>query len=276
MVGVHLRATSATNHGFPNGTYPVIDELAAGGTSEITLKVQGTAPTWYVDYEQPYHVVSVDPTALSVLGIEGAVVTVLAGSGRGTLVIDDGGVGMRLGEDSYFIAPIAAVHAAPIAEVITTADYHGGYASHVVYPAGTPELAIALVDDARLPHRLVDTSMLVTGATRTGWDTVKLPDAAPGHHTLTVRTGDGRATELDIEVVTGPDQMVVLTDNPSYVCFAALAQDAFVAGLTWTYALDGASVKPEGIGPNCVSKLHLGRGTLTATAGQVSRAVTVR
>jgi hypothetical protein len=276
-IDLRLNAPVPTNHGFPNGTYTVIDELAAGGTSDIRVQVANADLTSYADYDRPYLAVSEQPSTLSILGTEGAVVTVLAVQATVdsvTLVIDDAAAGGRV-KHGYFIAPIASIHAAPTSEVIAVPEYHGGYATHVVYPAGTVEFAIALLDDAPTPHRLIDTSLLVTGATPTGWDTAKLVDATTGHHTVTVRTGDGRVTDLDVEVVAGPDRMIVLDNNPTYACFAALAGDAFVAGLTWSYAVGGTPVTPGLLGPNCVYKHGIPSGTLTATAGATSLSITL-
>jgi hypothetical protein len=178
-IDLRLNAPAPTNPGFPNGTYPVIDEIAAGGTSDIRVQAANADLTSYADYEQPYLAVSEQPSTLSVLDTEGAVVTVLGDQATVdsvTLVIDDFGGG-ELATDVYFIAPIVSVHAAPTSEVITVPAYHGAYATHVIYPAGTVEFAIALIDDAPTPHRLIDTSLLVTKATPIGWDTAKLVDA---------------------------------------------------------------------------------------------------
>jgi hypothetical protein len=269
-IAAHFVATAPTNPSFLGNS---LVEIAAGGTLDVRVQVPGATSFSYVDDTQPYQASAQDPTTLSVVKTEGAVVTVLGKTGTGALNIDDGDA-LRMGTAPFLIAPIAAVHAAPVEEVITTLPYHDVAAAPLAFPVGAAKLAIALIDDsAPRSHRLIDTSLVVTGATRTGWDTVALPDAAPGHHAVTVRTGDGRVTVLDVVVVTGPDRMVMLDDNPTFVCFGALAQDAFVAGLAWTYTLDGVAVTHEGPGPNCLDK-H-GHGRLTATAGGVSSTITI-
>jgi hypothetical protein len=276
-IDLRMTATAPTNGAYPNGTYPTIAEIAIGGTTDIGLAVSNDELS-YEPLTLAYDAISDDPSKLQVVGMAGPIVTVrgLLGEDEATTIEIDDLDGHMLGSQAYFAAPIALVHAAPIAEIITTPESHGNYAEHVVYLAGSPELSIALVDDAATPHRLVDTSLRVTGAVQTGWDTVMLSAPTAGHYAVVVATGDGEVTSLDIEVVDGPDQMTVLENDATQICFAALASDAFVANLTWTYTLNGDPYVPDSLeGPNCVSNNLPDDAQLTATAGSVSLTVPV-
>jgi hypothetical protein len=143
--------------------------------------------------------------------------------------------------------------------------------------AGNVEVGVALygqVQESGGPtdERIVDQSMQLTlaGATQRAWDLVQLPAANAGTYGLAVTAGDKPTANLDIVVVDHIDTLVadpanastVLPQGIAFTCFDGLANDRFVAGLTWHFTVDG--VAKDGIG-NCV-----GAGSSTATSGTLT------
>jgi hypothetical protein len=156
----------------------------------------------------------------------------------------------------------------------------------LAFAAGEREFGIAIYGDVQTSsgprsQRLIDTSMALqlAGSSREGWDSLSI-NAAVGTSTLSVTAGDKPAANLDFIVVDHADTVSVINPAPSTiavnqsqsVCFQALASGRYVAGLTWTYVVDGAtSVKGEGtLQRNCVSvstQKTSGTVSVQATAG---------
>lgn len=56
----------------------------------------------------------------------------------------------------------------------------------------------------------------------------------------------------DFEVTNQADAMTQLLAWDALACFAAFRNDAFIAGLVWTYTVDGVPAMPSSfLGPNC-------------------------
>ena len=150
----------------------------------------------------------------------------------------------------------------------------------IAFAPGTRTFGIALYGDVQTSsgpraERLVDTSMEVAlaGATRKAWDTIEF-DAAIGTHALAITAGDKPAANLDLVVTGTADSVAPIAPAPSTiaangsasVCFKALANNRYIAGLTWTYNIDGeVTVKDnDDLQRNCMSV------TTTKTTGTVS------
>lgn len=167
------------------------------------------------------------------------------------------------------------------------ADYEKVPADRLLaFNAGTREFGVALYGDVQTSsgprsQRLIDTSMelQLAGATRKGWDALQI-NAAVGTSLLAVTAGDKPAANLDIVVVDHADSVAVMQPAPSTivanqsesVCFEAVAGTRYVAGLTWTYVVDGqTTVKDDGdLQRNCVSvstQKTTGTIAIQATAG---------
>lgn len=139
----------------------------------------------------------------------------------------------------------------------------------IVWAAGDQKFGVALTgevqdgSDVEL-QRIVDTSMALTlaGSERLGWDELRLPNATPGIHALTVEAGDKPAAVIDVEVVAGADSVAVIGGSPTVnpnsstnVCFEALSTNRYIYGLVWNYNVDGvASTKDkDDSSRNCVT-----------------------
>jgi hypothetical protein len=151
----------------------------------------------------------------------------------------------------------------------------------IAFAPGPRTIGIALYGDVQTSsgpqsERLIDTSMelALAGAERDRWDTLKV-DAAVGTYPLDITAGDKPTATLDFVVVDHADSVAAIEPVPSTiatngsasVCFEAVAGDRYVAGLTWTYVIDGTETQTKGDGSltrNCVSV------TTQKTSGTVS------
>jgi hypothetical protein len=148
---------------------------------------------------------------------------------------------------------------------------------HVAWASGRVDVGIALsgqVQESTGPseERLVDTSMVATldGATQRGWDALELANAAPGSYPLSVTAGNLAPMTIGVDVVDAPDALAAVDPQPTVsegddVCFAATNAGRFVAGLVWSFTINGVTTAGTG---NCVNTdQHLGNITVSATAG---------
>lgn len=139
----------------------------------------------------------------------------------------------------------------------------------VVWASGEVDVGIALMSDH---DRLVDTSLVASldGAVSRAWDMLVLPDANAGSYALSVTAGNLAATALTVDVVDAPDALAPVDPQPTIaagddVCFAATNAGRFVAGLAWTFTIDG--IAAAGVG-NCVNTDQAtGNITVSAAAG---------
>jgi hypothetical protein len=139
----------------------------------------------------------------------------------------------------------------------------------LAFAPGARELGVAIYGDVQTSsgprsQRLIDTSMelQLAGATRKGWDALSI-NAALGSSTLAVTAGDKPAANIDFVVVAQADSVSVIDPAPSTVaptqsttvCFQALSGARYIAGLTWTFVVDGTTtVKGDGmLQRNCIS-----------------------
>lgn len=167
--------------------------------------------------------------------------------------------------------------------------------SDLVFATGDQEIGIALVGDVQesggtTSERIVDTSMVLDlpGATRTSWDSVRIPNAQVGTYPLVVTAGDKAAATLPIEVVAAADAVSVIGAPPmvppgssTTVCFQATHNGRYIYGLTWTFHANGMT-RVNGksdILRNCVSVSSQGMASgsipVTASAGGQTLAVNV-
>lgn len=178
---------------------------------------------------------------------------------------------------------------------LVSADYESVPATRqLAFNIGKREIGIALYGDVQhssgpVSERLVDTSMELdlAGAARRAWDTLEI-DHAPGTYPLAVTAGDKPTNTLDLVVVdhadsvaVQPNQTMTITPNQSRsICFEALAGTRYIAGLSWTFNVDGVS-ETQGDGTllrNCVSVSTTktsGTVAVQATAGGQSAAITL-
>lgn len=170
---------------------------------------------------------------------------------------------------------------------LVTADFESVPSDKpLAFAAGMRTFGVALYGDVQTSagprsDRLIDTSMQLSlpGADRKAWDTLEL-DAVVGTATLVVTAGDKPTANLDVVVVDHADTVAVMQPAPSTipangstsVCFEANAAGRYVAGLTWTFVVDGET-KVQGddaLQRNCVAvatRKTSGTVSIQATAG---------
>jgi hypothetical protein len=157
----------------------------------------------------------------------------------------------------------------------------------IAFAPGPRTIGIALYGDVQTSggpssERLIDTSMelVLAGAERDHWDTLNV-DAAVGTYPLEVTAGDKPTATLDFVVIDHADSVAAIEPVPSTiavngsasVCFEAVSGGRYVAGLTWTYVIDGGEMQDKGDGSltrNCVSvttENTSGTDTVEARAG---------
>jgi hypothetical protein len=138
----------------------------------------------------------------------------------------------------------------------------------LAFAPGTRRIGVALYGEVQTSsgprdQRLVDTSMAMSlaGAQKKAWDTFEL-DAVLGTTTLAVTAGDKPTANLDIVVTAQADTVAAMAPVPSTVtpnqsatvCFEANASGRYIAGLDWTFVVDGQTKTDGGsIFHNCVA-----------------------
>lgn len=178
---------------------------------------------------------------------------------------------------------------------LVTADYESVPADKpLAFAAGLRTLGVALYGDVQTSSgprsdRLIDTSMqlALAGAERKAWDTLEL-NATVGTSTLSVTAGDKPAATLDVVVVDHADSVAVMQPAPSTiapngsasVCFQANAAGRYIAGLTWTFVVDGVTTvkDDESLQRNCIAIMtqkSTGTVSIEASAGGQSTAMAV-
>ncbi|HUJ62506.1 MAG TPA: hypothetical protein VLX92_28590 [Kofleriaceae bacterium] len=163
----------------------------------------------------------------------------------------------------------------------------------LAWVAGPQQIGVALFGQVQedlgpVDERIVDDSMQLQldGAQPDSWDMLDLANAAPGSYTVSVVAG-GASSTLDLEIVAGPDAVGAM-DPPASIppqgeaelCFAATAGARYVAGLTWTYTVDGQQVvqSPSTYDPNCLdvgTDKTSGSVVVTASAGGQQTSLTL-
>ena len=140
----------------------------------------------------------------------------------------------------------------------------------IAFAPGTREFGVALYGDVQgaggpRSERLIDTSMdlALAGSTRKAWDTLEV-NAVVGTTTLAVTAGDKPTANLDFVVADHADTVALIQPAPTTVtpnssasvCFQANTAGRYLAGLTWTYVIDGGTPIVQGDGMltrNCIS-----------------------
>jgi hypothetical protein len=132
---------------------------------------------------------------------------------------------------------------------------------------GDVNVAIALfgmvtVGSEVLEDRIVDSALAIqlpAGASRTAWDAITFAAPGIGTHSLTVTAGDQPPVQIAFDVVDHidailpyePPTQITTSDWFRTACFIATSGARAVAGLAWTFEVDGAAASPFPV-PNCV------------------------
>jgi len=258
---------------------------AIGGTQAVALQYdRGDGVTIALDL--PYTADDNGGRGITVAGTSGSQVTVRgAGSFSNYLrILDEDGLLMDRKELTG--AALSTMELVPVDYEAIPADMPLAWAK------GTRKLAVALYGDVQTStgpraERLVDTAMQLSfaGAQRTNWDTLQI-DAQVGSYLIGVTAGDKPAAALDFIVVDHADSVAVQQNAPSTispnnsttVCFSAVSGSRYVAGLTWTYQVDGVqTTKGDGtLQRNCIAvstAKTTGTVSVSAAAGGQSTAM---
>lgn len=140
--------------------------------------------------------------------------------------------------------------------------------AQLAFAAGPRKVGVALYGDVQhsggpAAERLVDTSMVLAlqGSQRTAWDTLEV-NAQVGTYPLTVTAGDKPTATIDFVVVDHADALTAISDTrtvppantgSTMLCFQATTGDRYIAGLAWSYVVDGEPVTASALTPNCLS-----------------------
>jgi len=253
---------------------------AVGGTQEIALEDASDDAA----FELPYTVDDGGALGVEYVSHAGDIVTV-RGTGIGAnylRILDTTGelydrkqiVGAKI--DSIQIIP-AGNEQVPVGE-------------DVVFAAGRVTFSFALwgqVQESSGPteERLVDTSLTaqLANSLHSAWDTLELDGAASGGYAVDVAAGDLVARTMPVTVVDAPDAMsaddppttVPPADaNDAFACFSATNAGRYVAGLEWTFTIDGV---PQIQQTNCVSVVTAKTsGTVTVVASAGGQSATIQ
>lgn len=262
---------------------------AVGGTQEVSLEYD-RGNGLFAPLNLPYATDDDGGLGVTVVGHTGAVVTVKGARSRTNYlrIVDP-----QTGElyDRYMLtgAALSAMR------LVGTEFESVPAGRRLAFATGDQTIGVALdgeVQSSSGPRaeRIVDTSMVLDlpGATRSSWDSVRIPNAQVGTYPLVVTAGEKPAATLPIEVVAGADALAVIGPQPTVppnsqtlVCFEATNNGRYVYGLTWTFQANGVT-RTNGKGDlvrNCISVSSTGMSTgsvpVTASAGGQSMAVNV-
>lgn len=245
-MGLHFIGRPVADELFSNSFGPLA--TAIGGTQEIELEYD-PGDGRRIALDLPYEADDDGGLGVTVAAVNGPVVTVRGVASRTNyLRIVEPGT-----DELYDRHELAGAAISSMRLVGTELERLPTARPEIVWATGDQEVAVALVgevQDGNAPElqRLVDTSMELSlpGATRVGWDTLRVANGLAGVHTLNVTAGDKPTASLTVEFVTGADAIELLGDAPTIVagssatvCFAAFNADRYVYGLTWEFNVDG-------------------------------------
>lgn len=246
---------------------------AVGGTQTIALEYdRGDGVD--IPLDLPFTADDDGGRGIRVHSVSGSQVTVLGVDSRSNYL-------RILDEDGLLMDRKELTGAALERIELVTADFENVPDNRpLAFASGPRTFGIALYGDVqtssgRRSERIVDTQMEVSlaGVERVEWDTFEL-DAKLGTHTMTVTAGDKPPATLDFVVADLADSLAVLEPAPTTispgssttVCFEAVVAGRYIAGLSWTFVVDGVTTVQgdETLMRNCISV------TTEKTSGTVS------
>lgn len=261
---------------------------AIGGTQEVALEyVRASGDR--VALDMPYAADDDGGLGVTLVATHGSIVTVKGARSRSNyLRITDPTTGELYDRYTLTGAALTSMRLVGTGFEVTPTDR-----PELVFATGNQEIGVALVGNVQesggsTAERIVDTSMILDlpGATRTGWDSLRIANAVPGTYPLMVTAGDKPAASMPIEVVAGADaiasldaQPMVPADSSTRVCFQATSNGRYIYGLTWTFVANGATtVKGASeLTRNCVSVSSAGKfsGSIPVSASAGGKSVSV-
>jgi hypothetical protein len=271
--GVGFEGIKPVRNEFPNGAWSGINNhIAVGGLHEVTLK-NGTTDQ---DFTLLYRAESDDLTKLGIEEVDGPNLTLRGLGGTAYLRLIDPETGELYDRGAYASSRFLRALPVGLDEAFTTTDLFDSAAAFKFAP-GHRVIGVAYLNSFGPPNRLVDTAAKITmaGATQVGWDRLDIMLATVGTHDVMVEVG-GTAATMEIEVTSTADVVTQLLYFGNIACFGAFDDGAFIAGLPWTYSVDGVPVVSDTFfGPNCYINTTPAEQLVTARAGGKSLTIPV-
>ena len=285
--GLHFLGNELGDSPLSNDIAPAA--TAIGGTQDIALEYD-PGPGGLIPLDLPFRADDDGGAGVTVVATAGPVVTVQgAGSRTSYLRITDPDTDELFDRYQLAGAAIAAIELTGTeGEVVSTTR------PELAWATGAQTFGIALTGDVQVGgspdrQRLIDSSMEVTldGATRTSWDTLRLPNAAPGTYQLGVTAGDRPALDLTLTVVAGAEALELVGAAPTVplggsasLCVTAVAGGRTVLGLSWRFDVDGVVTTQgaDAIRRNCIvvdAGARVGGAMIPVTAQAGGRELTV-
>lgn len=277
--GLHFIGNDMADQVFGSAFGPAA--TAIGGTQDIALEYD-RGDGVRIALNLPYQADDDGGIGVEVVATSGSVVTMRGvGSRKNYLRIVEPGT-----QELYDRYELAGAAIESIRLIGTEFERLPTERPEIVWATGDQEIGVALTGEVQNGNsnnleRLIDTSMVLSlaGSERTGWDTVRLPSATVGIHTLSVEAGDKPALNLPVEIVAGADTIEVIgsatptvtTNGSETVCFAAMSGTRYIYGLTWQFNVDGDATTHDknDLTRNCIS---VSAGTRTSGTIQVAAA----
>jgi len=248
---------------------------AIGGTQDVSLEYNpGTGIPVALDLAYTANDdggadIRVDHTAGPIVTVRGVA------SGENYLRILDASDGTLFDRKTLTAAEVSSI------DLVTSDFEYVPLGRQIVWAPGAQTIGVAisgLVQESAGPtlERVIDTHMqlALAGATQGSWDAISIANATVGTTPLAVTAGDLPTANVDVTIVDGADalalvpnqQLSIAPNTTREVCFEALNQSRFVAGLTWAFTVS-STVTTQGAGVatrNCINV------TTQATSGTIA------
>lgn len=251
--------------GFPNGTITTVNhQIASGGTHTVEIRNDNNTP-----FTLPFEAETTSP--VTVVDTTGTTVTLKETEGQGYLrIVDENGE--LYDREAYASSSLYEIVPVPVSNEDNNVDAppSGPFA----FAVGSKRVVgLALLDFGLQQHRLIDTSLVLTGGTQTHWDQIELNAPTAGTYMVTAMQHN-IAHQVPITVVDKADEIVAMSSKGSLACFAAMSNGVYVANANWHFTIGGIDVAPANdFGPNCV--LDIFTPTFTVTASALGKSLTI-
>jgi hypothetical protein len=256
----------------PNGVHffgrALVDDLlltgpaptAIGGTQDVALQYD-RGDGILIALDLPYMIDDDGGTGVRFDRQSGSVATVIgAGSRTNYLRVLDAADGTLFDRKQLTGASLDTI------ELVDAGFERIPLGAQLVWATGTQDVGIALFGQVQestgpVSERIVDDTMTasLTGAERTAWDTLHIPNAIAGTSIVTVAAGDKAPAPVDFTVVDHADALDVISPNPllipakgsQEVCFKATSNSRYIVGLAWSFSVEGVAATGS-LSHNCI------------------------
>ena len=277
-----LEFIGATFADYPSVVGP--SPTAIGGTQDIALDYERDVVGVYVPLDLAYTAADDGGNGVALDHQAGSIVTMRGVASRTNyLRILDATTGELFDRHSLTGAAVSRLAIVPATTEIVPEGVD------IAFATGTVKLGVALYGQVQesigaQEERLIDQSMALdlAGATQPTWDSLQL-GAPAGTYPLVVTAGDKPSANLEVIVVDHIDQIAKAPDNATtlrpmgstLVCFDAMTDGHYVAGLEWHYLVDNVDKTQDALG-NCISVgTDQTSGTVTVVGSAMGESATL-